>query len=75
MRGCLIIVAPVGNKVGKSMERSPSMLYSLIRDISIGGQSVEGGGGIFGMCNNYLISSTSVLPLVCVEIKEEDSNS
>ena len=75
MRGCKNIIVAVGNKVGKAIERSPSMLYSLIRDISIGGQSMEGGGGIFGMCNNYLIYSTSVLALVCVEINEEDSNS
>ena len=57
------------------MERIPFVLYSLIGDISIGGQSMEGGSGIFGMCNNYLISSTSVLALVCVEINDEDSNS
>ena len=75
MRGCLIIVAPVGNKVGKTMERSASMLYELIAKITIGGELMEGGSGIFGMCNNYLIYSTSILALVCVEINEEDSNS
>ena len=75
MRGCLSIAAPVGNKFGKSMERRPSVLYSLIGEMPIGVQSMEGGSGIFGMCNNCLISSTSVLALVCVEIKEEDSNS
>ena len=75
MHGCLSIVAPMGNKVGKSMERRPYVLYSLIGGISIGGQSMEGGSGIFGMCNNCLISSTSVIALVCVEINEEDSNS
>ena len=75
MCGCLSIVAPVGNKVGKSMERRPSVLYSLIWEMPIGSQSMEGGSGIFGMCNNCLISSTSVLALVCVEINEEDSNS
>ena len=74
MRGCLSIVAPMGNKVGKSMERRPFVLYSLIGDISQG-QSMEGGSGIFGMCNNCLISSTSVLALVCVEINDEDCNS
>ena len=47
----------------------------IIGNISIGGQSMEGGSGIFGMCNNYLISSTSVLALVCVEINDEDYNS
>ena len=36
---------------------------------------MEGGGGIFGMFNKCLISSTLVLALVCVEINEEDSNS
>ena len=75
MRGCLSIDAPVGNKVGKSMERRTSMLYSLIGEISIGGKSMEGGSGIFGMCNNCLIYSTSVIALVCVEINDEDSNS
>ena len=35
---------------------------------------MEGGGGIFGMCNKCLISLTSVLAVVYVEIKEEDSN-
>ena len=70
MRGCLSIAALVGNKVGKFMERRPSMLYSLIGEILIGGQSIEGASGIFGMCNNYLISSTSVLALGCVEINE-----
>ena len=75
MRGCNNIVVPVENKVGKSMERRTVVLYSLIGDISIGGQSMEGGSGIFCMCNNYIISSTSVLALVCVEINEEDSNS
>ena len=75
MRGCLSIDALVGNKVGKSMETRPLVLYSLIGDIYIGGQSMEGGSGIFGMCNNCLISSTSVLALVCVEINDEDSNS
>ena len=75
MRGCNNIVVLVGNKVGKAMERRPSMLYSLIGDISIGGQSMEGGSGIFGMCKNCLISSTSILALVCVEINDEDCNS
>ena len=73
MRGFLSIVAPVGNKVGKSMERSPSVLYPLIGEMPIEGQSIEGASGIFGICNNYLISSTSVLALVFVEINEEDS--
>ena len=63
MHGCNNIVVPMGNKFGKSMERRPSVLYSLIGDISIGGQSMEGGSGIFGMCNNCLISLTSVLSL------------
>ena len=57
MRGCNNIVVLVGNKVGKAMERRPYVLYSLIGDISIGGQSMEGGSGIFGICNNCLISS------------------
>ena len=75
MCGCLSIAGPMGNKVGQSMERRPSVWYSLIGEIPIGGRSMEGGSGIFGTCNNYLISSTSVLALVCVEINEEDSNS
>ena len=75
MHGCNNIVVPVGNKVGKAMERRPSMLYSLIGEMSIGGQSMEGGSGIFGMCNNCLIYSTSVLALFFVEINEDDSNS
>ena len=75
MCGCNNIDVPVGNKVGKAKERSPSVLYSLIGEMPIGVQSMEGGSGIFGMCNNYLISSTSVLALDCVEINEEDSNS
>ena len=75
MCGCNNIVVFVGNKVVKAMERRPSVLYSLIGDISIGGQSMERGSGIFGMCNNCLISSTSVLALVCVEINDNDSNS
>ena len=73
MHGCLSIAAPVGNKVGKAMERSPSMLYSLLGEMPIGGQSIEGGSGVFGICNNFLISSTSVPALGCVEINEEDS--
>ena len=73
MRGCLGIVALVGNKVGKATERSPSLLYSLISEMPIGGQSIEGSSGVFGICNNCLISSTSVLALECVEINEEDS--
>ena len=73
MHGCLSIAALVGNKVGKAMERSPSVLYSLIGEMPIGGQSIEGASGIFGICNNCLISSTSVLALGCVEINEEDS--
>ena len=40
---------PVGNKVGKSIEKIPSMLYSLIRELSIGGQSMEGDSGLSGM--------------------------
>ena len=75
MHGCLSIDALVGNKVGKAMERRPSVLYSLIGEMPIGGQSMEGGSVIFCMCNNCLISSTSVLALVCVEINEENSNS
>ena len=75
MCGCNNIDVPLGNKVGKSMEIRPFVLYSLIGDISIGGQSMEGGSGIFGMCNNCLISSTSVIALVYVEINDEDSNS
>ena len=74
MRGFVSIAAPMGNKVGKAMERRPSMLYSLIGDMSIVGQSMEGSNGVFGMCNNCLISSTLILALVCVEINEEDSN-
>ena len=74
MCGCLRIDALVGNKVEKSMEISPSMLYSLIGDMSIGGQSIEGASGVFVICNNCLISSTLILALVCVEINEEDSN-
>ena len=72
MRGCLSIVSHVGNKVGKSMEISPSMLYSLIGEMPIGGQSIEGASGVFGICNNCLIYSNSVLALGCVEINEED---
>ena len=75
MHGCNSIHVHVGNKVGKTMERRPFVLYSLIRNISIGGQSMEGGSGIFGMCNNCLIYSTLVLALVYVEINDEDSNS
>ena len=65
----------MGNNVGKDIERRNYVLYWLIGEIPIGGQSMEGGSEIFGMCNNYLISSTLVLALVCVEINEEDSNS
>ena len=72
MHGCLRIATPVGNKVVKDMERSPSVLYSLIGEIPIGGQSIEGASGVFGICNNCLISSTLVLALGCVEINEED---
>ena len=68
MHVCVSIAAPVGNKVGKAMERSPSVLYSLIGEIPIGGQSIEGSSGVFVICNNCLISSTSVLELGCVEI-------
>ena len=73
MHGCLSIAAPVGNKVGKTMERSPYVLYSLIGEMPIAGQSIGGASGIFCICNNYLISSNSVLALGCVEINEEDS--
>ena len=72
MHGCLHIVAPVGNKDGKSMEISHSVMYSLIGEMPIGGQSIEGASGLFGIFNNFLISSTSVLALGCVEINEED---
>ena len=75
MRGCLSIDVPVENKVGKAMERSPYVLYSLIGEMPIGGQSIEGASGVFDICNNYLISSTSVLALVCAEINKEDYNS
>ena len=71
----LSIVAPVGNKVGKSMERRPYVLYSLIGDMLIGGQSMQGGSGISGVRMKCLISSASVLALFCVEINEDDSNS
>ena len=71
MHGCLGIIAPVGNKVGKSVERRPYVLYSLIREMPIGVQSMEAGSGIFKLCNNCLISSTSVEELVCVEINED----
>ena len=66
MCGFLSITAPMGNKVGNAMERRPSVLYSLIGENPIGGKSMEGGSGMFGMCNNYLISSITVLALVCV---------
>ena len=75
MHGCLRNAKPMGNKVGKAINRRPSMLYSLIGEMPIWGKSMEGGSGIFGMCNNCLISSTSILALVCVEINKEDSNS
>ena len=55
------------------MERSPFVLYSLIGEMHIGGQSIEGASGVFGICNNCLISSTLVLALGCVEINEENS--
>ena len=57
------------------MERRPSVLYSLIWDMPIGGQSMEGGSGISGVCMKRLIYSTSVLALFYVEINEDDSNS
>ena len=75
MCGCNNIVVHVGNKVGKAMERRPSVLYSLIGDISIWGQSMEGGSGISSMRKKHLISSTLVLAFLCLEIDEEDSNS
>ena len=65
----------MGNKVGKAMETRPSVLYSLIGDMPIGGQSMEGGSGISGVHMKRIISSTSVLALFCLEINEDDSNS
>ena len=64
MHGCLSIAAPVGNKVGKAIERRPSMLYLLIGEMPIGGQSMEGGSGISGMRKKRLISSSSVLEFI-----------
>ena len=75
MRGCLSIVAPMGNTIGKDMERRPYVLYSLIGEMPIGGRSMEVSSGIYGMHKKHLISSTSVLEFICVEINEEDSNS
>ena len=75
MHGCLSIVAHVGNKVGKDMENRPFVLYSLIGEIPVGGESMEVGSGISGMRQKCLISSTLVLSFLCVEINEEDSNS
>ena len=75
MRGCVSIAASVGNKVGKAMERRPFVLYTLIGDRSIGGQSMEGGSGIFGVHMKHIIYSNSVLALFSVEINEDDSNS
>ena len=73
MRGCLSIAVPMGKQVGKASDRSNSVLYSLICEIPIGGQSIEGASGVFGICNNCLIYSTSILSLGYVEINEEDS--
>ena len=75
MCGCNNIDVPLGNQVGKSMERRRYVLYSLIRDIPIGGKSMEGSSGMSGVRKKRLISSTSVLALVCVEINDKDCNS
>ena len=72
---CVSIVASLGNKVGKSMERRPSVFYSFIGDMPIEEQSMEGNSGISSVCMKHLISSTSLLALFCVEINEDDSNS
>ena len=61
MCGCLNIATLVGNKVGKAIERNPYVLYSLIGKIPIGGQSMEGGGGLSSMRKKCLISSSSFL--------------
>ena len=55
MHGCNNIDVPMGNKVEKAMEIRPYVLYSLIGDMSIGGQSMEGGSGIFGVHMKSLI--------------------
>ena len=75
MCGCLIIVTAMRNKVGKAIEKIPSVLYSLIGEFPIGGQSMEGESGLSGMCKKCLISSTSYLEFLCIEIKWEDCNS
>ena len=71
MCGCVRIVALVGSKVGKAMEIRPYVLYSLIRDMPIGGQSMEGDSGISGVHMKCLIYSTSFLVLFYVEIKKD----
>ena len=65
----------MGNKVGKAIDISPSVLYSLIGEMPIGVQSMEGGTEPSAMCKKHLISSILVLEFGCVEIKEEDCNS
>ena len=75
MSGCLRIDAPVEKKGENAMERRPFVLYLLIGEIPIGEESMEASSGISGMRKKRLISSILVLEFICVEIKEEDSNS
>ena len=42
----------MGNKVGKAIEKIPYVLYSLIGEMPIGGQSIEGASGIFCICSS-----------------------
>ena len=50
----------MGNKVGNSIERRPSVLYSLIGERPIGGHSMEGVGFIEFDATKRRISSDSV---------------
>ena len=51
---------PVGNSVGNAIDRSPSVLYSFIGEIPMGGQSIDVEGLVGVVDANHLISSVSV---------------
>ena len=59
-----------GEQGWKSHGEKALCVVLIDRRDSYRGQSMEGDSGIFGMCNKCLISSTSVLALVCVQIND-----
>ena len=64
---------PVGNSVGNAIERSPSILYSFIGEIPMGGQSIDVEGVVGVVDANRLISSVLVRESGSEKTKDEVS--